>query len=81
MSLVGAVYEEALACELLARGLIVERQMKVPIRYKSKELSSPLRLDLLVNHSLVIEVKAVSEMNPIFQAQVLTYIRLLNLWD
>lgn len=65
--LLESVYEEALACELVSRGLEIERQMEVPLRYKSKELSTPLRLDLLVNKSIIVEVKSVSEMNPTSQ--------------
>jgi GxxExxY protein len=73
------VYEEALAWELLHRGFIVERQQLVPITYKGNELGSPLRLDLLVEKSIVVEVKATSNYNPIFEAQILTYLRMMDL--
>jgi GxxExxY protein len=59
------VYEEALAWELLQRGFMIERQLLVPIIYKGNELGSPLRLDLLIEKSVVVEVKATSNYNPI----------------
>jgi GxxExxY protein len=77
--LLEGVYEEALAWELKTRGLKVERQLAVPINYKGNILSNPLRLDSLVEGLVIIEVKAVSQYNEIFEAQVLTYLRLMNL--
>lgn len=77
--LIESVYEEALAWELASRGLCVERQIEVPISYKGNLLATPLRLDLLVNASVIIEVKAVSVYNRIFESQALTYLRLMNL--
>ena len=77
--LLESVYEEALACELESRRLSVKRQLEVPIRYKGRLLSSPLRLDLLVDDLVIVEVKAVTMYNKIFEAQALTYLRLLNL--
>ncbi len=73
------VYEEALVWELTQRGLKVEQQKLVPIRYKEQVLSSPLRLDLMVNELVLVECKAVNEYNRIFEAQLLTYLRLMNL--
>ncbi len=73
------VYEEALTWELLQRGFVVERQLLVPIKYKGNELASPLRLDLLVGKNIVVEIKATSNYNPIFESQVLTYLRMLDL--
>ncbi|MGI8639265.1 MAG: GxxExxY protein [Pyrinomonadaceae bacterium] len=73
------VYEEALAWELKSRGLKVERQLQVPIKYKGNLLASPLKLDLLVREIVIIEVKAVITYNSIFEAQTLTYLRLMNL--
>lgn len=74
--LLEGVYEEALVHELELRGLQVRRQLKVPITYKGVRLSSPLRLDLLVNDPVIVDVKAVTQYNSIFEAQVLTYLRL-----
>jgi GxxExxY protein len=73
------VYEEALTWELRQRGLKVERQLQVPIRYKENRLASPLRLDMLVEDKVIVEVKAVSSYNSIFEAQALTYLRMRGL--
>ena len=73
--LIESVYEEALVEELNRRGLQVERQLQVPITYKGKRLASPLRLDLKVNGLVLVDNKAVTEWNPIFEAQMLTYLR------
>jgi GxxExxY protein len=77
--LLEGVYEEALAWELESRGLLVERQVHVPIRYKNKNLATPLRLDMLVEKQVVVEVKATTQYNSIFEAQTLTYLRLMDL--
>lgn len=77
--LLESVYEEALAYELQARGLSVERQWSVPIFYKTKRLASDLRCDLLVADRVVVECKATTTHNPIFEAQALTYLRLMEL--
>jgi len=77
--LIESVYEEALVEELTRRGLKVERQLHVPIVYKGKVLASPLRLDLKVNGLVLVDNKAVTEWNPIFEAQMLTYLRLTGL--
>jgi GxxExxY protein len=73
------VYEEALVWELQAHGLKVGRQLKIPIQYKNNRLASPLRLDVLVEGKVIIEVKAVTVYNSIFEAQALTYLRMLDL--
>ena len=77
--LIESVYEEAIADELTARGLKVERQLIVPIVYKGKVLGAPLRLDLKINGLVIVDNKAVTEWNPIFEAQMLTYLRLTKL--
>lgn len=74
-----SVYEEALVYELELRGLEVERQKHVPVVYKGRRLASDLRVDLLVAGRAVIECKATSNQNPVFEAQTLTYLRLLDL--
>jgi GxxExxY protein len=73
------VYEEALAEELQLRGLKVERQLPVRITYKGRVLSKPLRLDMKVEGLVLVDNKAVTEWNPIFEAQMLTYLRLTGL--
>ncbi|TWT50908.1 hypothetical protein Pla22_36510 [Rubripirellula amarantea] len=77
--LLESVYEEALAWELERAGLDVKRQTLVPIIYKGNRLSTPLKLDLLLNDLVVIECKAASKYNDVFAAQVLTYLRLMEL--
>jgi GxxExxY protein len=77
--LIESIYEEAMMEELLRRGMKVERQLPVPIIYKGKTLSVPLRLDLKVNGLVLVDNKAVKEWNPIFEAQMLTYLRLTKL--
>ena len=72
-------YENALAFELRSRGLQVETQKLIPVIYKGKEIGDPYRLDMLVDGKVVVECKAVEKNNPIFTAQVLTYLRLTHL--
>ena len=77
--LLESVYEEALSWELQQRGLLVERQKEIPLIYKGQPLTTSLRLDMLVEKSVIIENKATSNYNDIYEAQALTYLRLLNL--
>lgn len=76
--LLESVYEEALCFELAKRGLTVERQKQVPINYKGQVLNTELRLDLLVEDNVIIELKSVEEMKRVFAKQLLTYLRLMN---
>ena len=73
------IYEEALAEELRLRGLKVERQLPVRSTYKGRVLSKPLRLDMKVEGLVLVDNKAVTEWNPIFEAQMQTYLRLTGL--
>ena len=77
--LLESVYEEAFVYEMESNGLNVRRQLQVPIRYKSQSLANPLRLDLLIEDKVIIEVKAVAELNTLFKVQLLTYLRLMKL--
>src|ERR1022692_719103 len=77
--LLECVYEEAMVEELTQRGMSVERQLLVPIMFKGKQLGALLRLDLKVNGLVLVDNKAVTEWNPIFAAQMLTYLRLTKL--
>ena len=76
--LLESVYEEALVFELEQRGLKVERQKPVPIIYKGNTLKTELRLDLLVEDQIIVELKSVAEMKDIYYKQTLTYCRLMN---
>ena len=77
--LLESVYEEALVYELEKRGLTVERQKEVSIQYDGHVLKTPLRLDLLVEGRVVVELKSVKEMQDVFWKQTRTYLRLLGL--
>ena len=77
--LLESIYEETLVDELTQRGLRVERQKSIPVEYKGRRLAIDFRIDLLVENEVVVECKAVSVSNPVFGAQVLTYLRLLDL--
>ncbi len=74
--LLESVYETACAYELGKHGLAVATQVAVPIRYDDQELESGLRLDMLVEKCVIVELKAVEFLNPVFEAQLLTYLRL-----
>ncbi len=74
--LLESVYEEALAFELASRGLIVERQVEVQLIYKGNKLPTKLRLDMLVNSIVIVECKAVTQYYPIFDSQLITYLKL-----
>ena len=77
--LLESVYEEALVYELEKRGMKVERQKEVPINYDGHILKTQLRLDLLVEDRVIVELKSVKEMQDVFWKQTRTYLRLLNL--
>jgi len=77
--LLESIYEEALAWELSQRGISVERQKEIPVTYKGIQLGQGYRLDLAVANLVLVECKAASEYNNIFEAQLLTYLRLSNL--
>lgn len=76
--LLESVYEEALCFELEQRGLTVERQKMVPINYKGHVLRTELRLDIIVEDAVIIELKSVEEMKKLFAKQLLTYLRLMD---
>ena len=76
--LLESVYEEALCYELEQRGFKVERQKPVPIVYKGNVLKTDLRLDLMVEDKIIIELKSVEELKPVFYKQTKTYLKLMN---
>ena len=76
--LLESYYENALKRELQLRGLKVETQKLVPIVYKGEVIGDPYRLDMLVEDKVIVECKAAEKNNPIFAAQVNTYLHLLN---
>ncbi len=77
--LLESIYVEPLCWEIEQRSLLVEREVQVPIWYKGRQLATPLRLDIRVGRLVIVEAKATTGYNPIFEAQALTYLRLLDL--
>ncbi len=74
--LLESVYEECLCHELFSANLAFRRQAELPVAYKNVKLDVGYRLDIVVENSLVLEIKAVEKMLPIHEAQLLTYLRL-----
>lgn len=76
--LLESVYQVCLLAELKSMGLRVEDQVAVPIIYRGERLANNLRIDLLVEDRVVVEIKAVQDFHPIHTAQLLTYLKLAN---
>jgi GxxExxY protein len=76
--LLESVYESAMAIELEFAGIKFQRQVIVPIQYRDR-LIGEHRVDLIVEHAVVVELKSVERFDPVFEAQILTYLRLTNL--
>jgi len=76
--LLESVYQVCLLAELKSMGMHVEEQVAVPIVYRGERLANSLRIDLLVEDRVVVEIKAVEDLHPIHMAQLLTYLKLTN---
>jgi GxxExxY protein len=74
--LLESVYRECLVIELTARQLRVESERRVPIDYKGHRINGELKLDLLVDDCVVVELKSVERVHPVHVAQLLTYLKL-----
>lgn len=74
--LLETVYETCFCQELATRDLMFERQVAVPIRYKGTAIDSAFRADVIIEKTLLIELKATERHNPLYDAQVLTYLKL-----
>lgn len=74
--LLEAIYEQCLCCELEQSGIVYARQVPLAVIYKTIRLECAYRIDIVVDNSLVVEVKAVERILPIHEAQMLTYLRL-----
>ena len=74
--LLESVYEKCLAHAIRRRGLLVQRQVLLPIEFEELQINSGLRLDMLVDNCLVVEVKAAEVVLPVHKAQLLTYLKL-----
>jgi GxxExxY protein len=70
------IYERSLCIELRFRDLAFKSQLKLPLIYKGEVIGEDLRLDLIVDSKVVVELKAVKELEPIHEAQLLTYMKL-----
>jgi GxxExxY protein len=77
--LLESAYEECLCYELTQRAIPFERQKELPIQYKGIALDCGYRLDLLVANKLVVELKACESLEPIHEAQLLTYLKLTGI--
>ena len=75
--LLESVYEEALDIECEIEGLQVARQLKVPVLYRGKQIGE-YKPDMLVNDLVIVEIKSVERFDPVFEAQVLTYLKITN---
>ena len=73
--LLESVYRACLARELRKRGLRVAEEVRVPVVWDGAELDASYRIDLLVEDQVVVEVKAAKQLDPVFTAQTLTYLR------
>ncbi len=76
--LLESIYEWCLTKELELRGLAIKNQEQVTVQYKQFRKTYSLRFDLLVDHCLLVEIKAVESISPIHKAQLLSYMKLLN---
>ncbi|MEK6544991.1 MAG: GxxExxY protein [Nitrospinota bacterium] len=78
--LLESAYEECLCQELSLKGISFERQKPLPVIYKGIHLDCGYRLDILVEKLVILELKAVEKIEPIHEAQLMTYLRLSGLW-
>ena len=79
IALWGPVYEAALAFELRDRGLQVQRQVPIPVRYRYVIFDEGFRADLVVESKVIVELKSVERVAPVHPKQLLTYLRLADL--
>jgi GxxExxY protein len=78
--LLESAYEQALCCELSLRNINFERQKHLLAVYKGINLDCGYRIDILVDGLVIVELKAVMQMDPLFEAQLLTYLKISQLW-
>ncbi len=77
--LLESIYESALCHELRLQGLHVRSQVPVAVQYKGVIIRDPLVLDIVVENQIIVEAKAVEKLNPIYEVQLLSYLRLTGL--
>ena len=76
--LLESIYEQALRHELQLNDIPVESQVEVKVNYKGRNITDNLRLDLLVDNRVIVELKSVEELKPVHHKQLLTYLRLMD---
>ena len=76
--LIESIYEKCLMRELELQAIPAKNQLLVPVEYKGYTFEEPLRLDILVDDCLLLELKSVEKVHPIYKAQLLSYMKLLN---
>lgn len=76
--LLESIYEKCLKYELIKNGYNVQQQLSVPVIYDTVKIEADLRVDLLVNDTIIVELKAVENILPLYEAQLMTYMRLLQ---
>ncbi|MEE1288110.1 MAG: GxxExxY protein [Bacteroidaceae bacterium] len=76
--LLESIYEQALRHELQLNDIPVESQVEVNVNYKGRNITDNLRLDLLVDNRVIVELKSVEELKPVHHKQLLTYLRLMD---
>jgi len=74
--LLESIYRDCLVLELVANGLVVEVECRVPVFYLGERIRDDLKIDILVDGRLIIEIKAVERLLPVHKAQVVTYLKL-----
>lgn len=77
--LLECLYHRALRFELSLRGIAFRSEVPVPVNYKGENLGDDLRIDLIVQDRLVVEIKAVDQLHPIHEAQLITYLKLTGI--
>jgi GxxExxY protein len=77
--LLESVYQVAMKHVIESSGMLVQSEVKLPILFRGVKLESGLRLDMVVNNFVIVELKSVEKMNPVYEAQLLTYLRLSNI--
>lgn len=76
--LLESVYELCLAYELKEKGYLVNQQVTTKINYGKIEIETPLKIDLLINETIIVEIKTVEKLLPVHQAQLMTYMKILK---
>jgi GxxExxY protein len=76
--LLESVYEAVLGYELKKRGVCFTRQQPIPLVYDDLKLADAFRADLIVEDKMIIEIKSVEQINPVYQKQLLTYLKLAD---